>query len=200
MTQVALPETPALLAPTGPVDSLYEVIDGQRVELPPMGVFATSIASEVLFRLSVFVREQKLGWVDGEMLFELPRVSRQRRPDVSYVSYSRWPRNKPLPRAASWLVAPDLAVEVVSPTDLAVALVDKVHEYFQAGVRGVWVVWPNVQQVYVYQSPVEVAVVPATGVLSGADILPGFQLPVASLFEERVEQPAPGDANGAPAT
>ena len=51
------------------------------------------------------------------MLFDLTPVQRQRRPDVAFVSYNRWPRQRRVPRTEAWEVVPNLVVEVVSPTD-----------------------------------------------------------------------------------
>ena len=79
---------------------------------------------------------------------------------------------------------PELAVEVVSPTNTANKVVAKIREYFQAGCRRVWVVYPTVKQVYVYDSPTQKIIVSLQGILDGESILPGFRLPLAYLFEE----------------
>ena len=98
---------------------------------------------------------------------------------------SAGPRTDPCPSSDNaWDVAPDLAVEVVSPTDLAEELMDKVAEYFQAGVRLVWVVYPRLRLIHVYESLTQVRGLTAADELDGGAVLPGFRTPVAALFPE----------------
>jgi Uma2 family endonuclease len=79
----------------------------------------------------------------------------------------------------------NLAVEIISPTNPADDLVDKVAEYFQAGVEMVWAIFSSQHQVYVYTSPTDVHIIPRGGQLSSDPVLPGFVLSLADLFEER---------------
>jgi Uma2 family endonuclease len=126
------------------------------------------------------------------MLFDLTvAVGRKRRPDVAFVSFERWPRQRHIPRTEAWEVVPNLAVEVVSRTDSADHVVGKVAEYFHAGVERVWVVWPSQEHLYVYDSPTQVRILTRTDVLQGEPILPHFRLPLAELFDdvESVEEP-----------
>jgi Uma2 family endonuclease len=73
---------------------------------------------------------------------------------------------------------------VVSRTDSVDSMVDKVAEYFHAGVERVWVVFPSREQVYVYDSPTSVRILTRTDELSGDPILPQFRLPLVELFED----------------
>src|SRR5262245_49483383 len=99
-------------------EPLYEVVDGRRVELPPMGVYPTRIASILDHHLGPFATSHGLGIVVVEMLFLIDRATGlQRRPDVSFVSTASWPLRRPMPKDAAWDVVPDLGIEVVSPTD-----------------------------------------------------------------------------------
>jgi Uma2 family endonuclease len=128
------------------------------------------------------------------MLFDLRVMAgRKRRPDVAFVSFDRWPQHRRIPRIDAWEVVPNLAVEVVSRTDSVDYLVDKVADYFHAGVERVWVVFPSQEQVYVYDSPTSVRVLTRTDDLSGDPILPNFRLPLVELFEdaEIVQEPRP---------
>jgi Uma2 family endonuclease len=77
-----------------------------------------------------------------------------------------------------------LAVEVVSPTNDFDEVLQKVSEYFAAGVGLVWVVIPSRRQVYVYHSETDLRVLPLPDQLDGEDVLPGFRFSVAELFEE----------------
>jgi Uma2 family endonuclease len=173
---------------TGGDEELYEVINGQRVTLPPMSIFASWIASRLFLFLGPFARAHDLGHVVSEGLFHMPQpIDRDRRPDLAFVSYQRWPKNRPVPRRDNaWDVVPDLAVEVVSPTDVAEDLQEKIDEYFQAGVSVVWVVYPLRSHVHVYQAPTQVRILAVTDELDGGAVLAGFRLSVAELFSESV--------------
>lgn len=183
---VAEPLRPANVLVGSEDEALYEIIDGQRVELPPMSVYATWVASSLSGELTVFSRAHPIGRPFTEMLFRLPlNGSRNRRPDVAFVTYERWPQNRPIPATDNaWDVVPDLAVEVISPHDLADEIMEKLTEYFQAGVRLVWVVYPRQRRVYVYDSPTQVRGLTQGDELDGGAVLPGLRLPLANLFPE----------------
>jgi Uma2 family endonuclease len=175
----------------GPIDLIavepeghYEVVNGKVVEKPAMGVFETGFASELFgwLRLAPGIKER--GRILSEMLFLLDAANDlKRRPDLAFVSHDRWARNRPLPRTAAWEVIPDLAIEIISPTNLACEVLVRVGEYFRCGVRSVWVVYPVEELVYVYESPTSVRILTGSDRLELPDILPGFQLPLDSLFE-----------------
>ncbi len=90
--------------------------------------------------------------------------------------------NRALPESGDWEVVPDLAVEVVSPTDEFSDVVAKVREYFKYGARRVWVILPEERHVYVYESPTQVQILAVTDTLSGGAMFPGFTLPLVGLF------------------
>ena len=89
-------------------------------------------------------------------------------------------------------LAPDLAVEVVSPRDLARTVEARVTDFLNAGTPLVWVVYPEDESVYVYTSRRSVRVVDRAEELGGGTVLPGFRLPLADLFEDGAAQPATG--------
>ena len=167
-------------------DALYEVVNGERVELA-VGAYEIDIAAELLGYLRPFARTRKLGRAVAEMLFLLAAVGTKRRPDVAFVSYARWPRERRIPPGDTWDVVPDLAVEVVSPSNTVEEILAKIREYFQAGVRRVWVICPTEGQVYVYQSPTQNHILTLRDQLDGEDILPEFRLAVAALLGEEAE-------------
>ena len=80
---------------------------------------------------------------------------------------------------------PDLAIEIVSPTNKTAEDAAKIEEYFRHGVRKVWLVFPRLRLVHVYSSPTDVRILSkeTADVLDGEDILPRFLLPLATLFE-----------------
>jgi Uma2 family endonuclease len=169
----------------------YEVIDGRIVEMAEMSVESGDIANTISFRLTEFGDRQAQGRGYGEILFKLPLpVDRNRRPDAAYVSYSRWPKNRRKPTTNAWNVLPELMVEVMSPSDLAEEIMEKLKEYFDSGVTRVWVVYPRFELVYVYESFTTVTILTRDQELVGEPFLPGFRLPIAELFPTGEEPPA----------
>jgi Uma2 family endonuclease len=162
-------------------DVLYEVVHGVRVE-KPMGLVENAIAYRLILRLGMFCREKQLGHAAIETLFEIPNSGNDRKPDVAFVSFARWPADRPLPRVNAWPVAPDLAVEVISPTDKAFDVIEKVHEYFAGGVRQVWHVYSHTEQVFVFETPTVVRVLTRADELTAEPVVPGFRMPMADLF------------------
>ena len=160
---------------------LYEVIDGVRVE-KPMGLIENRIATILIGRLEPFCRANQFGHAAMETLFEIPNSGNDRKPDVAFVSFARWPADRPLPRVNAWPVAPDLAVEVISPTDKAFDVIEKVQEYFAGGVRQVWHIYSHTEQVFVFDSPTAVRVLTRADTLTADPVVPGFQMPMAELF------------------
>src|SRR5262249_21229382 len=119
----------------------------------------------------------------AEVLFRLAPEGPSRRPDVAFVAYDRWPYTTPPEDDPPVLdVIPNLAVEVVSPTNSADEIIDKVRDYFFAGVQAVWVIYPRQRLVYVFESPEQVHGLTEKQELDGGTVLPGFRLPLANLF------------------
>jgi Uma2 family endonuclease len=168
-------------------DELYEVVDGKRTRRLSMSAYSATIASRLVRKLGMFADDQGSGETVGEVLFRLPLtadVFPNRRPDVAYFSFGRWPSGRAMPlKDNAWDVVPNFAVEVISTHDLAEESLQKISEYFQAGVQLVWVVYPEQRQVYVYESPILVRILGTDDTLDGGTVLPGFQLRVDSLFD-----------------
>src|SRR5437773_619823 len=128
MTTLAIPNPTVAPLPTSRgEDALYEIVNGKYVELPPMSTFAGIVASRLTRNMGPFADNHHLGEVVSEILFGLA-PSRRRRPDVAFVSHQRWARGRPIPSGDPWPVVPNLAVEVLSPTDDAEPLMQKVVE------------------------------------------------------------------------
>lgn len=184
-----LPPMPKLVRDEFDRDN-YEIVDGVRVELPPMSADSSVLAFRLARVMSNHGIERDVGEAYTEILFKLPLPKdRNRRPDVAFVPYSRWAKNRPLPATNAWEVLPDLCVEVVSPNDLADEIETKLNEYFQAGVRLVWVVYPRHERVYVYDSPAQVRRLTRADALDGGVVLPDFRLPLSELFLQPPPQP-----------
>jgi Uma2 family endonuclease len=182
-------ESPAIPEVSREPEGRYEVVCGKIVEKPPIGVFETWIASELFGWLKIAEGLRDHGRSVSEMIFMLDAaVDLKRRPDLAFVTYERWAKNRPVPRTSVWDVIPDLAIEVISPTNGARDVIVKVGEYFRHGVKKVWIVYPLEEQVYVYHSPTSIRVLTRSDRLESPEILPGFQLPLEQLFES--ESPA----------
>lgn len=162
-------------------DGPFEVVKGVRVE-KPMGLIENLIASILQGRLEPFCRNAQLGRAVMETMFTIPGSGNDRKPDVAFVSFQRWPADRPIPRVNAWPLAPDLAVEVISPTDKAFDVMEKIGEYFAGGVRQVWNVYSNIEQVLVFTSPTAVRVLTRADEISADPVVPGFRMPLADLF------------------
>ena len=104
---------PGLLA-LNASENLYEVIDGVIEEKPTMGALQLFIANFLHLKIGSFALERQLGHGLMEVLFDLaPHVRRKRRPDMAFVSASRWPMNKPVPDTDGLKCIPNLAVEII---------------------------------------------------------------------------------------
>jgi Uma2 family endonuclease len=172
---------------TIPDEMLYEVVDGEIVE-KTVGVHEAEIATLLIEFLAPFARAHRLGRVFGETIFRIDQSKNlQRRPDVAFVSHARWPAQRRAPKVAVWDMVPDLAIEVVSPSNTADHVQEKIHEYFQAGVSRVWVVYPRQKEMYVYASPTQIQVLQLGQDLDGGELVPGFRLPLTALFEDEPE-------------
>lgn len=109
---------------------------------------------------------------------------RERMPDVSFVSAARIPlEGDPV---GIWTIAPDLAVEVVSPNDLHEEVEAKIRAYFDAGVKQVWKVSPQFQTITIYDSPTKTTILQSGDELTSPALLPGFRCPVAAVFQPAV--------------
>lgn len=170
------------LAEFGDDEQRYEIMRGELVRMSPAGFYHGAIASAVAMHLRLFVVRHQLGQVvtndSGFILARGPDTMLG--PDIAFVRADRLP---PIEEQQSFLdLAPDLAVEVVSPSDSAGYVHDKVLEYLRAGVRLVWVIWPIRQTVSVYLPDRTSRELDREEFLDGGDVLPGFELKIAELF------------------
>ena len=185
MPTATIPTPARAVAPGADLSELlYEVVDGVIVEKPPMGSYECGLACRFALNLSQVVDPQRLGQVWVEMLYDFrPIVDRQRRPDVSFTSVERFPIDRfPPRRPAAWRMVPDLAVEIVSPSNLADELEEKIEEYFRVGVSRIWVIHSTTPKIYVHESPTSVRAVGRGQVLTDEAMFPGFRLDLDTFF------------------
>ncbi len=152
--------------------STYELVDGE-IRVGPGGARHGAVSLRLAVLLHAFVTERQLGFVfESNTGFRLPSGN-IRSPDTCFVSGGRFSEGH-LPEGFADL-APDLAVEVISPGDRARHVFDKVGEYLEAGVRLVWVIDPKRRRAVVYRSLSEVRELGEADELDGEDVLPGFR-------------------------
>ncbi len=150
----------------------YELVDGE-IRVSPAGDRHSIVALQMGALLLQFVKQRKLGFVFGaDAGFRLPGGN-VRSPDASFVAAGRFPDEKVPDDWGS--VAPDLAVEIVSPGDRPRHVLDKVGEYLEAGVRLVWVIDPRRERAVVYRSVTDVRELGRDDVIDGEDVLPGLR-------------------------
>jgi Uma2 family endonuclease len=160
-----------------------ELIDGRIVRMNPTGRSHAFVESNLSSALTLFVRQRKLGQVlVGEVgVFTRLDPDRVRAADIAFVSNERLSRTS----SKGYLkVAPELVVEVISPTDRWQDVRQKLEEYFAIGVHRVWIVEPDNRDVLVYSASTEMRKFGEGDMLVGEGVLDGFTLPVAELFEE----------------
>lgn len=163
-------------------DRPCELIDGILIE-KTVGFDESLLATAIGELLRRFVRPKKLGLVAGEAgILKLVEGLIQI-PDVSYVSVDRLPNGK-RPRTQVPNLVPDLAVEVISPSNTAREMQRKLAAYFKAGVRLVWLVYPRKRTVDVYTAPRTKTVLKEDDTLTGGIVLPGLEISLKELFAE----------------
>jgi Uma2 family endonuclease len=160
----------------------YELIDGELKERN-VSVLSSLVASRIIRELGNHAEANRLGAVlppdCGYRCFPW-KPRRVRRADVSFIRADRL--NDEVVSAGDCPIAPDLAVEVISPNDSAAELNLKVEEYLRAGVKLVWVIDPEIRTVDLYRSDGTTQRLRETDTLSGEDVLAGFECRVAALF------------------
>jgi Uma2 family endonuclease len=160
---------------------LLELVDGVLVE-KPMGYYEALLAAWLIRVLGRFLDDHDLGFVLGADATLRLAPGLVRLPDVSFIAWDRFP-NRELPAEPVPDLAPDLAVEILSEGNTAAEMERKLREYFAAGVRLVWYVYPDERVVRVYTSPTAFLALNENESLDGGAVLPGFRLSIREWFE-----------------
>jgi Uma2 family endonuclease len=165
-----------------PEEKRYELIRGQLVE-KEMSKKSSWCGLRLGGRLEAFVERKRLGWVfgadQGFTCFDDPGMVRK--PDASFIALGRMSVDE-FEEEGYCPIAPDLAVEVISPNDLSYDVEQKRDLWLDAGVRLVWIVNPKQKTVSVHSRTGETALLRPGGTLDGGEVLPGFSLPLDELF------------------
>ena len=157
----------------------YELVKGD-LRVSPAGLRYEKIGMKLGQRLLNFVEQHQLGEVYGSSAGFKLSSGDVRSPDVSFVAMDRLPEGQTPEGFADFL--PDLAVEIVSPTDRVTEIAEKIGEYLAHGVRMVWLVDPHTETVTVYRSLMDTMTFYVTDELHGDPVLPGFSCRVQELF------------------
>ena len=181
-----------------PPDALYEIVDGEVVEIEHMGMLAGSFANYLAMFINIYAYPRKLGTAFVEVIYRFRPDLPQRRPDVSFIPAAQWPANlRPDSDPPALHTIPSLAVEVISPSNTSTEIEEKRMEYFQAGIAVVWVVHPIPRTIHVYNGPDDYRVITEKGMLDGGAAIPGFQVKVADVFD-CIFPPSTNSMNGSP--
>ena len=156
----------------------YEYIKGELIPVPPTSLEHGNITTNLFLPLGLYVRENDLGSVympdTGFRVGE-----RVLMPDIAFLTSARIPDD--LSKASP--VPPDLAIEVVSPTDVSRQIEEKVFAYLEAGTQLVWVLKPISKTVTIYRSETDITLLTRNDTLTGENVVEGFSCQVAELFE-----------------
>ena len=181
--------------PPGTVNGAYhEAIDGRvdgvLVELvnrtlveKPMGQEESILGVSLLLPVATFVKQHKLGHV--AMADGIAKMSggNRRQPDIAVYLKADYPGGvRPKENATS--LPPRLVVEIISEGNTEAEMAMKLVEYFASGCRLAYLVYPETKTARRYTSPTQVTDIAADGTLDGGDVLPGFTVELASIFEE----------------
>jgi Uma2 family endonuclease len=164
----------------GEAGEFCELVDGELVQMSPSFLPEARVVRTIFLLLGTFVLQHRLGEVFGPDLGYELTIHRVRAPDVSFVSAEKL-ATYGNPQAFAKVI-PDLVVEVISPEVKYGYLQRKIRDYFEAGVRLLWIVDPEMQTVTVYQSPLDLRILIAADTLTGEPVIPGFSCPVGELF------------------
>ena len=183
MTTIAAPTilTPDEIARLSEQDGkLYEVHRGQLVE-KPMSTRANYVATRIAYQLMTTYTQTKAYIIVEQPTYCFQDPTDMRRPDVALVWAHRFPDGVD---DDELYIAPDLAVEVVSPTNTYIDIDNRIEEYFSAGVPLIWVVNPVLRHVYAHSADGPVAKFRQNETIQDERLLPGLALSIATFFPD----------------
>ncbi len=160
--------------------SRYEIVYGEIRERAVPSPMHGRIQAEIAAELRNFVKANKLGIVYTETHFEFAE-NLTRIPDVAFLSFERFPESGE--DKGKWHLAPDLAIEVISPTDDYEAVQEKIIDYFTFGVRQVWIISPETKTLTVYHTRKKTTILSADEELVCEEVVPNFRLQLSEIFQ-----------------
>lgn len=169
-------------------DRRFELVEGYVIEMAPPRYINSIIAHKVGMYLGLHVEENDLGYVSGADGGFALSASDVRIPDVAFVAKERIQGK--IPNLISG--APDLAVEVISPSETPASINEKTRLYFDTGAKVVWIIYPDDRFAEIRTPSDEgfhVIIVGIDDILHAKSVLPDFELPLIKVFPK--SQPTP---------
>lgn len=165
-------------------DTRFELHDGVIEEIPPSTAANSAIAIAIADFIRDFVRTSKLGFVTGTDGGYRVGTNTMYQPDVAYISRERLPSLKNIHVIP---MAPDLAIEIISPSESQPKVTRKVQGYLRDGTKLVWAVYPDEKQVDVYRltetGDMTIKPVSGDGELDGENVSPDLKIALKAIFE-----------------
>lgn len=176
-----------------PDEDRYELVNGRLVE-KPMGAYSDNVSMCIVGHLFPHCHARKLGAIQGpdtgyRCFPDDP--NKVRKPDVSFIAAARL--NRALLPQGYLELAPDLAVESISPHESYYEVMRKVAEYLGAGVRLVWVANPHARTVTIHRANGTVTVLRDQDEITGEDVIPDFVCSIAEFFPPPPDSPPPAE-------
>ncbi len=162
---------------------LYELVDGVLVD-KPMGLPESFLAMLLGRLLGNWVSPRNLGAVLGPDAMMRLAPEMVRLPDVAFARWDRFPNRQVQVHVPVPDLVPDLAVEILSPSNTVDEIRRKRGEYFNRGTQVVWIIDPRARTVEVFTAPAVSTLLQQADTLDGGTVLPGFTLPLQQLFAE----------------
>ena len=156
-----------------------ELHQGRLLRMPGPGYDHAEIQARLIELINPYMRAHQLGRLVGTgcYVFSTGDVLC---PDLSYVQPARLTQ---APRQGSYpIVAPDLVIEIISPTDVKSKVAQKFEMYRENGVRLLWVIWPATRTIDVWRPGAPTVTLQASDTLDGADVIPGWAAPISEVF------------------
>jgi Uma2 family endonuclease len=161
-------------------DLRLELDEGELIKTPPEGLEHGGIKAVILYRLCKYVKENPIGKVFPSDTGFVLGEGTLRSPGLAFVRKDRLPAVR---QTGFFRGAPDLCVEVVSPSESGPQLMRKVRQYLKAGARTVWLVYPATREVYTCDAMGGDRILREDEILDAPDLLPGFAVRISELFE-----------------
>jgi Uma2 family endonuclease len=162
----------------------YELVNGELEKMPPPEHPHGPIAFRIGLYVGQFISDHALGEALGEMGFKLTsNPDTVLAPDFAFVTQERFREGKDT--EGYWPGPPELAVEVLSPSDRAGKVKEKISRWFSFGTRQVWIADPKHGTITIYRSPSDIIVFSGSDFLEAQDLLPGFRISLDRIFGVR---------------